>query len=210
MKSVFFVTFFLMACHMQTYCQRASRRPQSTSLFTSSVPFSGRLFNATLTNDGKDSILLKLGPYNRIDRNDTLNLLRTSHCDYSTIGEHYDLDNNSEQIGCVNWYTLQLIKPRETIQFLLRMGDFDQTDTAHLYFFFTKSFTKLDRELELYSNPQKIFMMKESRKFLSGYVVVEKSNPNIILAICGDDDKNLIGFAAVEEGDVCADATKTK
>lgn len=210
MKSAFLVTIFLLACHIQTHCQRASRRPQSTSLITSSIPFSGRLFYATLTNEGKDSILLKLGPYNRIDRDDTLNLVRTSHCDNSTIGEHYDLDNNSEQIGCVNWYTLQLIKPKETIQFLVRMGDFDQTDTARLYFFFTKIFTRLDRELELYGNPQKIYMMKESRKFLSGYVVVEKSNPNITLAICRDDEKDLIGSAAIEKGDVCADATKTK
>jgi hypothetical protein len=185
MKFIILVSSFLLVCHLQASSQRISRIPQTTSTSTYSAPFSGRLFNVTLTNDGADSILLKLSPSKKIKNNDTLNLSRTYHCNNSLFDEHYDLDNTYSQISsCVNWYTLQLIKPGDSLHFVVKLGDFDLTDTARLYFFFTNSFTKIDREVEMHRDPRKIYMMKEERNFLANYVILEKNMSGITLAIC--------------------------
>jgi hypothetical protein len=184
MKKVFFVSIFLLACYVQTYCQRALRRPRPISAFTSSVPFSGRLFDVTLTNGGNDSILLRLGAGKKIHGDDTLDLIRTSHCNTSEAGEHYDLDvGPDEVISCVSWYTLQLLKPGDTLHFMVKLENFDQADTARLYFFYTKSFTKSDREVEYYYDPKKIYIMKEERKLLSSFVVAEKNEAKIALRV---------------------------
>jgi hypothetical protein len=184
MKSFFILWLFFFGLNLLTYGQRTLRKTPPTS--EAWVPFEclGRLYSVTFTNSGNDSILLKLGSYQTLENNDTICLGKASHCDQSNIGQHYDLDDTPREIvSCVNWYTLRLVKPGDTIHFYARLMELNEADTTRLYFFFTKTFTASDRELEFYTVPNKVYMMMSPRDFYSGYGIVQAGASNVDLAV---------------------------
>lgn len=164
--------------------QRTTRLPQTATVISQPETFEGRYFNITLSNNDTVPILLKLGPRSQIKNNDTLNLARTYPCSNPSAGEYYDLhDLLSWESSCVTWYTLQLIKPGDTIRFMVKLKDFDKSDTSRLYYCYTKEIIATDKELNMYADRTKIYMQKEGRNFKTSYVVLDKHAPNSSFAI---------------------------
>jgi len=166
--------------------QRATRKPVPLTTISHIDSFTVRYFYVTLFNTDTVPVLLKLGPTSQIAPNDTLRLARTFPCSDPSSGEYYDLhDLVSEEDNCVRWYTLQLIKPKDSLQFVVKLKDFDKANTSRLYLCYTKEITKTDRELNLYVDPKKIYMQKESRKFKTSYVAINENAPNTSFAEVG-------------------------
>jgi len=161
------------------YGQRANRSTeQSTENYQPAI-FAGRYFNVTLFNNDTVPILLKLGPTTQIANGDTLDLARTYPCSNPSVGEYYDIqDLVSEEDNCLRWYTLQPIKPKDTLKFVVKLKDFDNSDTSRFYYCYTKEIKMVDKELNLYIDPKKIYMMTEPRKFEVSYMVLDKNAPN--------------------------------
>lgn len=137
--------------------------------------FPGRCFSITLSNNDTVPVLLKLGPVGQIEDNDTLNLARTYPCSHPAERSSYDLhDLLSWESSCISWYTLQLIKPGDTLQFMVRLKDFDESGTSRLYYCYTKEIIGIDKELNMYADRTKIYMQKEARSFQTSYVVLNK------------------------------------
>ncbi|MBA2746303.1 MAG: hypothetical protein H0U44_08775 [Flavisolibacter sp.] len=177
--SLLFCFLTLFACG-----QRATRRPQTATTISQPDTFSGRYFAVTLVNNDTVPVLLKLGPRSQIDNKDTMNLARTYPCSNPSVGEYYDLhDLLSWEGSCVTWYTLQLIKPADTIRFVVKLKDFDKSDTSRLYYCYTREITTTDRQLNMYADRTKIYMQKEERNFQTSYVVLDKHAPNSGFAI---------------------------
>jgi hypothetical protein len=169
-----------------SYAQRATRKLESSTITTTSKNFEGRFFTVTLSNTDIVPILLKLGPYKRIDNNDTLNLARTYPCNDRSVGEYYDLhDLVSEEDNCVRWYSLQLVKPNDSLQFVIKLKDFGNSDTSRLYFCYTKEIKVVDKEYGFYTDPKKFLMMKDMRDFSTNYVTLTKNTSNTGLAKVG-------------------------
>jgi hypothetical protein len=60
----------------------------------------------------------------------------------------------------------------------VKLKDFDKSDTSRFYYCYTKEVRIVDRELNLYTEPKKIYIMKESRDFKTDYVVICKDALN--------------------------------
>ena len=167
-----------------TYGQRSTRKLHLSTTINYPDSFAGRFFNVILINSDTVPFLLRLGPSKKIKNNDTYDLARAYTCNNPLGREYYDLDNLvSEENNCVRWYTLQLIIPKDSLHFVVKLKDFDQLDTARLYFCFTKEITKVDRELDMYADPKKIVMMKDGRDFKSNYVSIHKNTLTVVLQI---------------------------
>jgi hypothetical protein len=179
MKPAFLLILSFLSVHQTVFGQRATRRTQLSTAAYQPVTFEGRYFIVTLTNTDTIPILLKLGPTKPIENGDTLNLARTYPCSSPTVGEYYDLhDLVGQEDNCVTWYTLQQIKPKDTLRFVVKLKDFDKSDTSRFYYCYTKEVRIVDRELNLYTEPKKIYIMKESRDFKTDYVVICKDALN--------------------------------
>lgn len=182
-QSFLLFIFFILLTHF-AFGQRTTRRPQTVTTINQPDTFAGRYFNITLSNNDTVPILLKLGPRSQIGNNDTLNLARTYPCSNPSAGEYYDLhDLVSWESSCVTWYTLQVIKPGDTIQFLVKLKDFDKSDSSRLYYCYTREITANDRELNMYVDRTKVYMQKEGRDFKTSFVVLDKHAPNSSFAI---------------------------
>jgi hypothetical protein len=190
LKSVMrhFLLLILSFLLLQTiiYGQRATRRPQPLTSLYQPATFEGHYFTVTLTNTDTVPVLLKLGPTSHIKNSDTLNLARTYPCSNPSVGEYYDLhDLVSEENNCLGWYTLQLIKPKDTLRFVIKLKDFDKSDTSRIYYCYTKEIKKVDKELNLYADSKKIYMMKDSRNFRTSFIAVDKNALNTCFAKVG-------------------------
>lgn len=161
------------------FCQRSTRKPQlSTSIYQPPV-FEGRYFPVMLTNTDTIPFFLKLGFSKQIENGDTLNLSRNFPCSNPSVGDYYDLhDLVAQEDNCVRWYSLQQIKPKDTLLFVVKLKDFGNSDTARFYYCYTKEVKKVDRELHLYADPKKIYLMKDSHDFQTSYVVIYKESLN--------------------------------
>jgi hypothetical protein len=172
----------LLFFQLFSHGQRSKRNNQSLVTTYQPDSFAGHYLKITLTNSDTVPVLLRLGPGKRIENNDTLSLARMYPCNNPSVGEYYDLDYLvSEEINCVRWYTLQLIKPKDTLQFILKLKDFLAGDTTRLYSCFTKEITKMDKELNLYSDPKSIIIMKDVRNFKTTYINVAVATPNMVV-----------------------------
>ncbi|RYE44533.1 MAG: hypothetical protein EOP48_22535 [Sphingobacteriales bacterium] len=121
-----------------------------------------------------------------ITNGDTLNLARTYPCTSPTVGEYYDLhDIVDEENNCVRWYTLQQIRPKDTLRFVVKLKDFDKSNASRLYYCYTKEIKDTDREHILNTDPKLIYIMKESRDFETSYVVIHKDALNTGFAKVG-------------------------
>jgi hypothetical protein len=179
MRSTFLAILSFLFAQQMVYAQRATRSFKAPTAIYQPTIFESRYFAVTLTNTDTVSILLKLGPFRRIENGDTLNLARTYPCNSPTVGQYYDLhDLVDQEDNCVRWYTLQQLKPKDTLRFMVRLKDFDNSDTSRFYCCYTKKIKKVDRELNLYTEPKKIYIMKESRDFKTNYVVIGKNALN--------------------------------
>ena len=178
MRPTAFLILFLFVQY-KVFCQRSTRRPRpSTSIYQPPV-FQGRYFAVTLTNTDTIPILLKLGFSKQIENGDTLNLSRIFPCGNTSVGEYYDLhDLVAQEDNCVRWYSLQQINPKDTLRFVVKLKDFGNSDTARFYYCYTKEIKKVDRELNLYTDPKKIYLMKDSRDFQTSYVVINREALN--------------------------------
>ena len=186
MRSTFLLILSFLFAQQMVYGQRATRSPKPSTAIYQPATFEGRYFTVTLTNNDTVPIFLKLGPSSQIENGDTLNLARTYPCNSPTIGEYYDLhDLVDQENNCIRWYTLQQIKPKDTLRFVVKLKDFDKSDTSRFYYCYTKEIKEVDRELDLYTGPKKIYMMKESRDFKTDYVVIDKNALNTGFARVG-------------------------
>jgi hypothetical protein len=175
--------FLFLVLQIFSYGQRSGRRPlHANPVYVSyeEPTFSGQCFKLTLINDDTIAVLLRIRPGKRIEHSDTLNLPRIYSC-IDPTREHYDLDYSAQwESSCVRWYSLQLIKPRDTLHFTVNLKDFGEADSARLYFCFTQQILKVDTNLDLYSDPKKIYIMKEGRDFQTNYIRLSGSKPNTI------------------------------
>ena len=182
-QSVILLLLFLLL-QLIVFGQRATKKPQTSNNIYQTDNFTGHYFTVTLFNIDTLPVLLKLGPTRQLVNNDTLNLTRTFPCSNPSAGEYYDLhDLLNMENSCVYWYTLQLIKPGDTIKFTVKLKDFDKSDSSRLYYRYTREVTTTDRELNMYADPTKIYMQKEDRDFQTNFVVLNKHAPNIALAL---------------------------
>jgi hypothetical protein len=178
-KFAYLTILFLLSVQQFVYGQRTTRRPQPSIAVYQPAPFEGRYFNVTLTNTDTVPILLKIGITKQIANGDTLNLARTYPCSSLTEGEYYDLhDLVADEDDCVRWYTLQQIRPKDTLRFVVRLKNFYKSATSRFYYCYTKEIKVVDKELQLYTDPGKIYLMKENRDFETNFVTINKNALN--------------------------------
>lgn len=182
-QSVIFLLLFLFLQPI-AFAQRATKKSQPSNNIYQTDNFTGRYISVTLFNLDTVPVLLKLGPTRQLVNNDTLNLARTFPCSNPFAGEYYDLhDLVSWENSSVGWYTLQLIKPKDSIRFVVKLNGFDKSDTSRLYYCYTKEIKKIDRDLDLYADIENIYMQKEERNFKTKYITIDKHAPNSGFAI---------------------------
>jgi len=186
MRQSLLLILFVFFLQPFVFGQRATRKPQSTPIVLRPTTFEGRYFTVTLTNTDSVPVFLKLGPTRQIQNGDTLSLARTYPCSSPTVGEYYDLQGLVDQEdNCVRWYTLQQIKPEDTLKFIVKLKDFDKSDTSRFYYCYTKEVRRVDKELHMYDDPKTIYMMKESRDFETNFVAIDKNALNTGFAKVG-------------------------
>lgn len=179
MRQSFILILFFFFLQLSVSGQRTTRKPQVRPEVYQPPTFAGRYFTVTLINSDTVAILLKLGPTKQIENGDTLKLARTYPCSSPAVGEYYDLhDQVSEEDNCVRWYTLQTLKPNDTLRFVVKLKDFDKSDSSRLYYCYTKEVKKIDKELHMYDDPEKVYMMKEGRDFETNFVAIGKNALN--------------------------------
>jgi hypothetical protein len=185
MRPIFFLILFLTV-HHTVFSQRVTRRSQQTTLFYHAPVLQSRYFSAVLTNTDSVPILLKLGICKRLDNGDTLNLARISPYPNPSMGEyylHYLVDQENED---ALWYTLQEIRPNDTLRFIVRLKDFDNTDSAKFSYSYTREIKEADSKNSLNSD-HKLFVMKEPREFNTTQFLITGCELNTLFAKVGLD-----------------------
>lgn len=160
--------------------QRVSRLQSSTSIIHNAEKDTspGRYFNVTLTNNDTVPILLKLGPKTVIGNYDTISLGIT--CSYTDDDDkRYDLNESSSlDDNCDCWYILELIKPKDTIYFVIKLLGFDQLDIAKLYYSYTREIPSIDQENKLNKDHDIIYFRKDKRDFDTQQILLNKHSPD--------------------------------
>jgi hypothetical protein len=179
MRPTFLLILSFLFVQQQIYGQRLTRRPQQSTAVYEPFAFQGTYFTVLLTNSDTVPIFLKLGLCKQIANGDTLNLARTYPCRSPSVGEYYDLHDLVDEISeGVGWYTLQQIRPKDTLRFFVKLKDFDKSDTSRFYYCYTKEINEADRKHIIDTDQKIISIMKESRDFEASYVVIAKDALN--------------------------------
>jgi hypothetical protein len=142
----------------------------------SSDHYPGRYFNVTLSNNDCVPILLKLGAAPKLKENDTLHLSRTYNCNNNDgTYSYYDLHDLKERdISCIKWYALQLIRPAETIRFVVKLHDFDTAAPVELLYCYTREITSQDITLEQYAEKNTTILRRDIRAFETIYLKLNR------------------------------------
>jgi hypothetical protein len=186
MRPTFLLIVSFLLAQQSIYAQRLTKIPQASTAVYQAPAFQGRYFTVTLTNTDTVPILLKLGITKQITNGDTLNLARTYTCSSPTVFEYYDLhDLVNEENFCIRWYTLQQITPKDTLRFVVKLKDFDKSDTSRIYYCYTREIKEADKKHILNTDPKPIYVMKESRDFETSYVVINRDALNTGFAKVG-------------------------
>ena len=119
---------------------------------------------------------MKLGPKTQIENNDTLSLGITYSCT-DDDDKYYDVNESSFLLdNCIGWYTLQLIKPEETIHFVIELIGFDKFIIPKFYYSYTKEIKPFDREHYLNKDRSIIYIEKDKRHFHVKQILLNKQS----------------------------------
>jgi hypothetical protein len=77
------------------------------------------------------------------------------------------------------------MRPKDTLRFVVKLKDFDKSATSRFYYCYTREIKKVDRELQMYTEPEKVYMMKENRDFETNFVAIDKNALNTGFAKVG-------------------------